>query len=156
MEKDASKKDTSKDTSKVKPLDWTKSGEGFTYLVFSLILLGALVLGAGGGYLVSAFGARASSTGTTVDNKEGSVKGVGIADKKEFPDQAEGVLRAGGIDGEGNFHLERKGGESQNVYLTSSTVDLTKFIGKKIKVWGKTFEAEKAGWLMDVGFVESL
>jgi len=47
--------------------------------------------------------------------------------KKTFPDKTEGVLREGGIEGEGNFHLERPGGESQNVYLTSTTVDLELF-----------------------------
>jgi len=81
-------------------------------------------------------------------------KQIGIKDKRTFKDKAEGVLREGGIDGEGNFHLERPGGESQNVYLTSTTVDLSKYIGKKIRVWGETFKAEKAGWLMDVGLVE--
>lgn len=83
-------------------------------------------------------------------------KTVGIADKKTFKDQAEGILKEGGIDGEGNFHLERPGGESQNVYLTSTTVDLSQYIGKKVRVWGETFSAEKAGWLMDVGLVEIL
>lgn len=65
-------------------------------------------------------------------------------------DEAEGTLREGGIDGEGAYHLERPGGESQNVYLTSSVLDLSQFMGKKVKVWGETHEAEKAGWLMDV------
>jgi hypothetical protein len=143
------------DESKVKPLDWTKKGGGYSYPIFALILAVVLLLGVGGGYLINAYGPGAGPTSTAKD-EEGTTKGVGIADKKEFPDQAEGKLREGGIDGEGNFHLERPGGESQNVYLTSSTVDLTKFMGKKIKVWGKTFESEKAGWLMDVGFVENL
>jgi len=81
---------------------------------------------------------------------------TGISDKKTFKDKAEGVLKEGGIDGEGNFHLERPGGPSQNVYLTSSAVDLSKYIGKKVRVWGKTFTGQKAGWLMDVGLVEVL
>lgn len=143
------------DTSKAKPVDWTKKSKGFTYLIFFLVLIGALVVGIGGGYLASSFGAAATTDKTAAD-KEKSAKGEGIADKKEFPDQVEGMIKEGGIDGEGNFHLVRPGGESQNVYLTSSTVDLTKYIGKKVRVWGKTFEGEKAGWLMDVGFVESL
>ncbi len=79
---------------------------------------------------------------------------AGIKDEKRFPDKAEGVLKEGGIDGEGNFHLVRPGGESQNVYLTSSTVDLSEFLGKKVRVWGETFKGEKAGWLMDVGYIE--
>lgn len=81
---------------------------------------------------------------------------VGINDKKTFKDKAEGILKEGGIDGEGNFHLERPGGESQNVYLTSTAVDLSLYVGKKVRVWGKTFSGEKAGWFMDVGLIEVL
>ncbi|MFZ1549532.1 MAG: hypothetical protein WAT44_03660, partial [Microgenomates group bacterium] len=73
---------------------------------------------------------------------------------KRFPDAAMGILKEGGIDGEGSYHLERPGGKSQNVYLTSSIVDLAKFVGKKIKVQGETFSGQTAGWLMDVGYVE--
>lgn len=83
-------------------------------------------------------------------------KAAGIADKKTFKDKAEGTLKEGGIDGEGNFHLVRPGGVSQNVYLTSSTVDLAQYIGKKVRVHGETFNGQKAGWLMDVGLVEVL
>jgi hypothetical protein len=145
-----------KNQSKVKPLDWTKNAKGFSYPIFFVIIIVVLLLGVGGGYLLSAYGPKINSTTTTKTDKEDTTKGEGIADKKEFPDQAEGKMKAGGIDGEGNFHLVRPGGDSQNVYLTSSTVDLSKYIGKKVRVWGKTFESEKAGWLMDVGFVENL
>ena len=41
----------------------------------------------------------------------------------------------------------------KTLYLTSSTVDLSVYIGK-VKVWGQTFTGQKAGWLMDVGLVE--
>lgn len=92
----------------------------------------------------------------TTQKDSTSTTSVGINDKKTFKDSAEGLLKEGGIDGEGNFHLERPGGESQNVYLTSSTVDLSKYIGKKVRVQGATFKGEKAGWLMDVGLVEPL
>ena len=80
----------------------------------------------------------------------------GISDKKTFKDTSEGILKEGGIEGEGNFHLERPGGKSQNVYLTSSTVDLSLYLNKKVRVQGETFNAQKAGWLMDVGLVEIL
>lgn len=79
---------------------------------------------------------------------------AGIVDKEEFPDEAEGTLTKGGIEGEGTHHLQRSGGESQNVYLTSSAVDLSLFEGKDVKVMGKTYDSEKAGWLMDVGYIE--
>ncbi len=65
-------------------------------------------------------------------------------------------MREGGIEGEGAFHLERTGGKSQTAYLTSTTVDLEPYIGKKVRVLGKTFAGKKAGWLMDVGYVEVL
>jgi len=73
-----------------------------------------------------------------------------------FKDSAEGVLEKGGIDGEGTHHLVREGGPSQTAYLTSSVLDLDLFVGKKIKVEGETFAAQKAGWLMDVGLVTPL
>jgi hypothetical protein len=63
-------------------------------------------------------------------------------------------LQEGGIDGEGQYHLVRPGGDSQNVYLTSSVVDLSLFVNKKVKVWGQTQTAQKAGWLMEVGRVQ--
>lgn len=75
----------------------------------------------------------------------------GSDDEKLFPNDAEGVLKTGGVNGEGTHHLERPGGESQNVYLTSSVIDLAELEGRKIKVWGKTYEAQTAGWFMDVG-----
>ena len=73
---------------------------------------------------------------------------------KTFKDTTTGTLKNGGINGEGQYHLVRPGGDSQNVYLTSSSVDLSKFIDRKIKVWGQTQTAQYAGWLMDVGRVE--
>ncbi len=78
----------------------------------------------------------------------------GVEDTKVFTDSAEGEITSGGIDGEGSHHLVREGGESQYVYLTSSIIDLDQFVGRKVKVWGQTFEAQKAGWLMDVGRLE--
>jgi hypothetical protein len=81
---------------------------------------------------------------------------VGSTDSKIFKDSTEGILKKGGIDGEGTHHLVRKGGPDQTAYLTSSVIDMDQFVGKKVKVWGETFKAEKAGWLMDVGRLELL
>lgn len=120
-----------------------------------MILVGALV----GGVLV---GSVAGMMKKGQSNKQGGIsnakteKAVGINDKKTFKDQAEGILKEGGIDGEGSYHLQRPGGQSQNVYLTSSTVDLAPYVDKKVRVHGETFAAQKAGWLMDVGLVEIL
>lgn len=126
-----------------------------------LVIVLAIVLGGATGYFGSkvmagtGVGPGASST-DSVEEKDasGSITKAGVKNTKEFKDTAEGTLREGGFEGEGSFHLERPGGESQNVYLTSSTVDLSQFVGKKVSVLGKTFEAEKAGWLMDVGYIE--
>ena len=123
------------------------------------VLVIAVLLGVGSGYLLSnkKGSGNALQTGT-VNNPSSLTKGtiVGSSDTKTFKDMAQGVLKKGGIDGEGQFHLVRPGGDSQNVYLTSSNVDLSLMIDKKIKVWGETQKAEHAGWLMDVGRVEVL
>lgn len=125
-------------------------------IIFLLIII---LIGIGGGYLLAQNGMKVGSVDMTRLQGSSSVgKGVveGSSDTKVFKDSAEGVLEKGGIDGEGQYHLVRPGGESQNVYLTSSVIDLSKFTGKKIKVWGETHTAKKAGWLMDVGRVEVL
>lgn len=121
-----------------------------------------LVLGIGTGFLVS----KAVGSGGTIKMMDSSGKVVsqqaqkgqiyGSKDEKTFKDSASGTLKAGGIEGEGAYHLERPGGESQNVYLTSSVIDLSQFVGKKVKVWGETNAAQSAGWLMDVGRLQLL
>jgi len=81
-------------------------------------------------------------------------KELGQKNIKLCPDTAEGILKSGGIEGEGTHHLVRKGGEDQYVYLTSSTIDLSQVVNKKVKVWGKTYTAKTAGWLMDACYLE--
>ncbi len=120
------------------------------------ILLVVVALGVSLGYVLSSSTGGISLGGKTKSIGENKKDSAGVLDKKQFPDDAEGTLKEGGIDGEGNYHLVRPGGESQNVYLTSSIVDLSQFVGKKVRVWGQTFAGEKAGWLMDVGYVEVL
>lgn len=75
---------------------------------------------------------------------------------EQFKDSAEGSLESGGLGTEGTHKLTREGGDSQTVYLTSSVIDLELFVGKKVRVKGETFSAQKAGWFMDVGSVEVL
>lgn len=133
------------------------SEEVYSYGKSGLIFTVAIVLGVITGFAGNSIKAMVSPRSTSSQTTSAPVQeAVGIPDKKTFKDSAEGLLREGGIDGEGSFHLKRPGGESQNVYLTSSTVDLSEYIGKKVRVHGETFTAEKAGWLMDVGFVEVL
>jgi len=113
--------------------------------IIVVILVGLLT-----GWLTSGRG-RAS---TKVPGATQSAKEAGLSDTATFKDSAEGTLVEGGITGEGTHHLERSGGASQNVYLTSTVIDLQSFVGKKVKVWGQTISAKKAGWLMDVGKIQ--
>lgn len=129
------------------------SERGLPYPKLFLLLVGVIIFGIAAGFVATKLkGLSNKSSG----QNEKVAQTAGIADKKTFKDSTEGILREGGVDGEGNFHLDRPGGASQNVYLTSTTVDLSKYIGKKVRVWGETFQAQKAGWLMDVGLVEVL
>lgn len=122
-----------------------------------IILIVTMLLGGVTGYILATKGNINVVTSDSINSSSVS-KGtiVGSGDTKIFKDTAEGVLKGGGIEGEGQFHLVRPGGDDQNVYLTSSSVDLSKFVGQKIKVWGETQKAEHAGWLMDVGRIEIL
>lgn len=123
-------------------------------IIFLVIVLG---IGIGTGYLLSKHNV-ASVNGLSTNNTSagGIVKGAiyGSSDTSTFKDTATGVLQTGGIDGEGQFHLVRPGGDSQSVYMTSSVIDLSQFVGHKVQVWGQTQAAQHAGWLMDVGRLE--
>lgn len=135
----------------------SKSSSPIFTMKVIIVLLVAALLGVSTGY-VFAGGTNKPISGDSLTNKSQVQKGqkYGAGNTAAFKDSAEGVLKKGGLDGEGEYHLQRPGGESQNVYVTSSTVDLSLFVNKKIKVRGQTFQAQKAGWLMDVGQVEVL
>lgn len=122
----------------------------------------ALVAGAGtgwGSFKLFAGKSGDSATGPVPMQQiaTGTVKAgdvFGSKDTAAFKDNAKGFLEKGGVDGEGSHKLLRIGGVSQTVYLTSSVTDLDKFVGMEVEVWGETFAAQKAGWLMDVGRVQ--
>ena len=130
----------------------------------SPLLIGVIVvfaiLGIGTGYLLATNTASSSHSLGTSSQSSSNASSVqagatfGTDDTTAFKDVAEGNVQSGGIDGEGQYHLVRPGGDSQNVYMTSSVVDLGQFVGHKVKVWGQTQSAQHAGWLMDVGKVE--
>ena len=145
----------SKDTSILHT--FTKSNSLFSPFAL-IILLIAVILGIGGGYVLSQGKTTMGTVSTSGQQTSGSsiTKGtvVGTNDTSTFKDTAEGVLQVGGIKDEGQFHLVRPGGPDQYVYMTSSIVDLSQFVGKKVKVNGQTQKAQYAGWLMDVGRVE--
>lgn len=123
------------------------------------ILIIALIVGLGTvtGYFLSSKN-NGSKIGFTNNSQMIKTENtIGSTDTRTFRDQAEGKLEKGGIEGEGTHKLIRDTKRpDQNVYLTSSVIDLDQFIGKKIRVWGETNTGQKAGWLMDVGKVETL
>lgn len=133
------------------------SGSIFSTPVIIVLFIVAF-LGIATGYLMSQNGGKVGNVNVGQIATGGPSKGTieGSSDTSTFKDTTEGVLKMGGIEGEGQYHLVRPGGDSQNVYMTSSLVDLSKYLGKKIKVWGETQKAQHAGWLMDVGRVEVL
>ncbi len=135
----------------------SKNPFSLKYVIVLVVIIG---LGFGSGFILSKISpnliqdnALPSPVGKNAIEKG---KTYGSNDTSTFKDSTEGVLKEGGIEGEGQYHLVRPGGDSQNVYVTSSLVDLSLFLNKKIKVWGETQTAQKAGWLMDVGRVEVL
>lgn len=130
----------------------TKSTNSLAMIVIAVVVV---LAGIGTGWLLSGSSAKTKSPveGTAPGAKETKSE-AGIADESTFRDSAEGVLKKGGIDGEGTHHLERDNDPSRYVYLTSTVIDLQSFAGKKVKVWGETINAEKAGWLMDVGKIK--
>ena len=136
-----------------KSVDMTKQSS-FTLPVIigiAFVTLAGIVTG----YMLSRSkveGVSISKTGAKTVETE---KVIGSIDER-FKDEAEGILKQGGIDGEGTHYLERPGGASQYVYLTSLLIPLDDYVDKKVKVWGETNKAQKAGWLMDVGRLEVL
>ncbi|MBI5448833.1 hypothetical protein HY948_00790 [Candidatus Gottesmanbacteria bacterium] len=124
--------------------------------VARLVVLGVygllVLLGVGTGYLLSRGGGKLVGNANQEMINTGTV--AGVADEKTFKDSATGTVEKGSMNGEGTHKLVREGGESQTAFLISSVVDLDQYIGKKVKVWGQTFAAEKASWLMDVGKIE--
>lgn len=128
-------------------------------IIFAAVIMVGILSGFGISYVSKARSTQSLSGGTDTMSTKGDVaESAGIADKKTFKDSAEGELEEGGHEesGTGSHKLIRPGGDSQTVYLTASTVDLSEFVGRKVRVYGETFASDKVGWLMDVGYIEAL
>jgi hypothetical protein len=70
-------------------------------------------------------------------------------------DTATGVLQEGGLNGEGTYQLVREGGVTKTVALTSSMINLSPFVSKKVTIWGETISSKRpGGWLMDVAKIQ--
>lgn len=117
---------------------------------------GVVLLGVFSAWVISSrVGMRADGVGQTqVAGRKAGTNEAGVLDPKIKYDTTSGLLVEGGIGNEGTHHLERDGGPSKNVYLTSTVVDLGSFVGKKVEVWGQTLGSKKAGWLMDVAKIK--
>lgn len=124
------------------------------YIVLGVVLILGLLSGFVFSQKKQNIGSSITQKPTAASVQKGAV--FGSDDTNTFKDTADGIMKKGGVDGEGEYHLVRPGGDSQNVYLTSSIVDLSLFLDRKVKVWGQTQKAKVAGWLMDVGKVEVL
>ena len=125
----------------------------FFILISSLIIVGLGILT---GWVLSGKSGQGLRSGEqdSVAEISKTENEAGVEDESIFPHEAEGKLIEGGLEAEGTHHLERPGGASQTVYLTSTVIDLQSFVDKKVKVWGQTISGQKTGWLMDVGKIK--
>lgn len=120
-----------------------------------IIAITAVILGIFTGYILS----TKSSTSSKISSLPGTAK-TAQQDTKTFKDFAEGVIKTKPQSAdpseyvEGTHLLVRE--SAVPVALTSSVVDLSKYEGKKVKVYGETQKALKEGWLMDIGKVEEI
>jgi len=136
-------------------------------LPFALILLLALATG----FWASRFFpvSKNAASKITLPGQEKAISTDDIKDKAEiqvgkvygdtnstFKDSATGSVEKGAINGVGTHILNRDGGASQRVSMTSSVVDLDLFVGHKVEIKGQTNSSNKTGWLMDVGTVKVL
>lgn len=134
----------------LRPMTPKKKNKPTSMIIITLVVV---LAGIGTGWVLAGnSAAKSGSNQKTVesDNVIQTDKEAGVADESEYGEPAEGTLLPGGLEGEGTHHLERPGGASQTVYLTSTVIDLASFENKKVQIWGQTFEGKKAGWFMDV------
>ena len=144
----------------VKPLESSETMTSYKAAVLSknalIIYAVVLLLGLGSGYVVYAKKTNGTTRLAGQDVEVVSTKTEeGVKDAKTFKDTAVGdlIVNNGKLTDEGT-HILVRGDVSQNVYLTSAVVDLSKYEGKKVQVWGETYKGQKAGWLMDVGRIK--
>lgn len=145
----------------VKPEHLMKKLPGRNYkgMLLSFVAVVLVVLaGVGTGWVLARGGAgggnkTASKVPVVTETETGE---AGMMDEDTFSETAEGVLEKGGIEGEGAYHIKRGEDPIHTVYLTSTVIDLERYVGKKVQVWGETLGAKYAPWLMDVGRIKEL
>lgn len=139
------------------PIQPQVNADGFNFKKSWPFVLGSflvVVAGVLAAWLISTKVMNKGTAGTVAPGAKVTSSGAGLLDPKIKYDNATGTLVAGGIENEGTHHLEREGGPSKSVYLTSSVIDLQNFVGKKVEIWGETIASKKAGWLMDVAKIQ--
>jgi hypothetical protein len=130
----------------VRPVQTSNRNPMLIATAFVVVLGGLLV-----GWLIS--GKKTNTTNPSVQSSStvsDSGKEAGAKDTSKFKDGPIGTLQVGGIKGEGTYHMDRPGGATQTVYLTSTVIDMAPFVGKKVQVWGETQASKYAPWFMDV------
>lgn len=126
--------------------------------IFVGVMIAAVLLGIGTGYTLVSNSSLSNKIGTPLANIAPAK--TADQDSRTFKDFAEGTVEIVPKSKnpndyvEGTHLLKRVG--TTPVTLTSSVVDLSAYEGKKVKVYGETQKALKAGWLMDVGRVEEV
>ncbi len=161
LNKDQSKRITSSPSWPLeeKALIFSKSFSPKRNLMTAVVLLVIVGLGVFSGRLLArgpAFNQKPLLLEVSEGQQPQKGEEFGVQDKNVFSDNAVGEVAEGGVNGEGTHHLIREGGPFQTVFLFSSVLDLNSFVGRRVEVWGETFSAEKAGWLMDVGKLKVL
>lgn len=129
----------------------------FPLKVFLAVVVIALIAGVSSGYVLAKNTQHSTSTTTASSTNSETTATVKSAaqDSQTFRDFATGVIQKKPVTGddysEGAYQLVRDGQDP--VALTSSVIDLSQYVGKKVTVYGETQQAIQAGWLMDVGKV---
>ena len=145
----------------VRPVEMPRQTEKSQKSTWPMILvaLAIVVSGAITGYFLTG-GKIGKKPASLEEAGEKITKGMifGIDKPEIYRDTTEGVVEVndGSLVEEGSHKLIREGGDSKTAYLVSSTLDLDKLVGHKVKIWGETFAGQKAGWLMNVGKIEVL
>lgn len=115
----------------------------------------AVFLGIFTGYILSTKNSSTGASPLVVGNAKSAEQ-----DSRTFKDFAEGTIKLKPLPSdsdeytEGTHLLIRQ--NAVPVALTSSVVDLSKYEGRKVKVYGETQKALKEGWLMDIGKIEEV
>ncbi len=138
----------------VKPL--VSPGSRKTTVLMILASFVVVLLGVATGWFLAG-GNKTAISETNTSQQSSSKKEpeeAGMGDEKSYGSTTEGILKKGGIKGEGTHYIDRGLGESKYVYLTSSVADLDSFVDKKVVVWGETISAKYASWMIDVGKIK--